>query len=260
MTARGVLAAGAVALLAAGAVACTPATDDEPDTIALTATPVPEATPTPEPSPEPSPTPEATPTPTPEEERDPTDADRARFVAGYEPDGVSGMRQVAFDITGDGIREVVFVLVADAEQRSRVDVAAWAGTRYEIVTQDLGGPADRIEDLRISDITADGRTEIVVEQMFAASAHSASLWQVTPSASLERLVGHGDCFDGSHTYGDTSVQVFAQQDDRPAEVRADCEEEGLPQDLWPTLVYQWEDGAYRCDHRVTGGVRTDCEE
>lgn len=260
MAARGALTVVACALLVAGTIGCSPTPDDGPDPIALTATPVPEATPTPEPSPEPSPTPEATPTPTPEE-RDPTDADRAQFVADYEPDGTSGIRPVAADVSGDGVQEVVFALVADAEQLSRVDVAAWTGTRYEIVQRDLGGPADRIESLRISDITADGRTEIVVLQAFGASSRSASLWQATSEPRLERLTGHGDCFDGSHTYGDTEVQVLAHQDERPSQVRADCEEEGVPADLWPTVVYTWQDAAYRCDHRVTAdNFQVECED
>jgi hypothetical protein len=241
---------------------CAPAEDEvEPEVIAVTATPVPEEVteePLPEPTPEPSPEEVAEPTPTAPEERDPTDSDRARFIASYDPGGVSGGRQVAADIDGDGIAEIVFAFVVEAEQRSRVDVAAWSGTSYDIVTRELGGPAERLEELRISDINGDGRIEVVVIQRVGDS-RSATLWVGGAGGALDPLRGVGDCFDGSHTYGDTDVTVADRTGDGRAEVRAVCEDPDRPRPLWPEVVYQWEDDAYRCSYRMEAdGSRTDC--
>lgn len=241
---------------------CAPANDEaEPEVIAVTATPVSEEVeeePTPEPTPEPSPDEDdAEETPTPEE-RDPTDSDRARFIAGYDPGGVSGSRQIAADIDGDGTLEIVFAFVVDAEQRSRVDVAAWSGAEYRIVTRELGGSAERLEELRISDINGDDRVEIVVIQSVGGS-RSATLWASLPGGELDPLRGVGDCFDGSHTYGDTDVTVADRTGDGRAEVRAVCEDPDRPQPLWPEVVYEWDDSAYRCSYRMEAdGSHTEC--
>lgn len=255
-----------VALLAVVAVllvGCPSAEQEEaaqPETIVVTATPVPaEVAEEPEPDePSPTPTPEPSPSPTPVEAREPTDGDRARFIASYDPGGVSGGQQVAADIDGDGTREVVFAWVVDAERRSRVDIAAWTGTSYEIVARELGGPAERLEDVRVSDLTDDGMVEVLTVQSVGSHALSATLWRGRDGGTLEPLRGVGDCFDGSHTYGDSDVRVADDTGDGRAEVRAVCEDD-RPRDLWPTVVYEWEDGAYRCSHRrEADGSRTDC--
>lgn len=235
--------------------------DGEPEAspIQLTASPVPTVTPTTDVSPDPDGDLRPEPTPTPPEERDPTDADRARFIASYRPSGVSSKREVAADIDGDGIREVVFTFVVDAERRSRVDIAAWTGTSYEIVERSAGGPADRIESVRITDLTDDDRTEIAVIQRTGAAGHSASIWQVLPGGTLRPLVAVGDCFAGSHTYGDTGVELRDRTGDGLVEIAAVCEDPETPEPLWPTVVYAWDGESYGCDHRITAdGVRTDC--
>src|SRR5690606_35448643 len=81
---------------------------DETAVPELTAEPVvPPSAPAPtEPSPtetdgSPSPT-EASPTPTESESRPPTDTDRSRFVADYQPGGAEDLEHVAQDLVGDG--------------------------------------------------------------------------------------------------------------------------------------------------------------
>lgn len=228
-------------------------------TFTLTPTPVaPDETP--EPTPEPTPSPEDPEEEEEEEPRDPTDADRARFIAEYRPGGATGMQHVAADLDGDGIREIVFASVLASEDRTRVDVAAWTGTTYEIVDREPGGPAERIDSFRISDVNLDGRTDVVVVQSIGSSGQSASVWSGAPGGMLDPLRAVGDCFDGSHTYGDTGVNVTDRTGDGRAEIAATCEDADLPQPLWPTVVYVWRDGAYRCDHRETSdGVTTECQ-
>jgi hypothetical protein len=169
------------------------------------------------------------------------------------------MRHVAADIDGDGTHEIVFAFVVDAERRSRVDVAAWAGTEYVIVERAPGGPADRLEALRISDLTADGRTEIALIQRIGSAGHSASVWQAESGGTLRPLNAAGDCFNGSNTYGDTGVRLRDRTGDGRTEIEAVCEEADTPQALWPTVVYAWDDEVYRCDRRITAdGVETEC--
>lgn len=196
-----------------------------------------------------SPTPSPTPTPTIEPPREPTDADRARFIAGYRPAGTSDHRNVAIDLDGDGQKEIVFAFVVDGEHRTQVDVADWLGTRYEITAAEAGGPAGNLADFRVQDLTADGVLDVLLAQTVGTSGTSASLWSSAGDGTLRPLTASGDCFDGSHTYGDAGVVVEDGDGDGAAEIRATCEEPDRPQPLWPVVVYVWDGTTYRCHHR-----------
>lgn len=202
-------------------------------------------------SPEPTATPSAAPsaTPSPTGPREPTDADRARFVAGHRPGGTSDMRNLAIDLDGDEQKEIVFAYVVDAENRSQVDVANWTGTEYVLTEQAPGGPADELAEVEIRDVNADGAIEIAVFQTVGASGSSVTLWAAGADGSLSPLNAHGDCFDGRNTYGDTGATIADRDGDGAGEVYATCQDEDLPAPLWPEVVYVWQDDAYRCDHR-----------
>lgn len=213
---------------------------------------------TPGPSPTVSPGPTASPSPS--GPRDPSDADRARFVAGYRPGGTSDMRNIAIDLDGDEQKEIVFAYVVDAENRSQVDVADWTGTEYAISEQAPGGPADELSDLAVRDINADGVIEVAVFQTVGASGNSVTLWAAGEDGTLSGLPAHGDCFDGRNTYGDAGAEMADRDGDGAGEIYATCQDEDLPAPLWPEVVYVWEDGAYRCDHREhPDGPDTPCD-
>lgn len=194
-----------------------------------------------------SPGPTASPSPT--GPREPTDADRARFVASYRPGGTSDMRNLAIDLDGDEQKEIVFAYVVDAETRSQVDVADWNGTEYVIADQAPGGPADELADLQVRDINADGIIEVAAFQTVGASGNSVTLWAAGDGGRLVGLPAHGDCFDGRNTYGDTGAEIADRDGDGAGEIHATCQDEDLPAPLWPDVVYVWQDDAYRCDHR-----------
>lgn len=246
--------------LALVAGACSRGGDPQAEPTRLTAEPVvaitgvePTASPTASPSPTGSPTEDET------AERDPTDTDRARFVANYRPGGTSDMRDVSVDLDGDGIKEIVFAYVVDSERRIRVDVADWRGNRYEISAQGSGGSADDLVNLRINDVNADGRLELVTMQRVGGSSESLSLWAGVENGGLEALVARGGCFSGGNTYGDSEASMEDSDGDGTEEIRAVCEEAELPQPLWPTDVYVWKDGAYRCEFRErSGNAREPC--
>ncbi|MGH3441023.1 MAG: FG-GAP repeat domain-containing protein [Nitriliruptorales bacterium] len=257
-TARPVAALCALVLVAA---ACSRDGDPLGEPTRLIAEPVEATAPDPGPTASPDASPSPTESPTEEEtgERDPTDTDRARFVADYRPGGTSDLRDVSVDLDGDDVKEIVFAYVVDSERRTRVDVADWRDNRYEISAQRSGGPADDLVDVRIHDVNADGRLEVVTLQRVGSSSESLSLWAGVENGGLEPLQARGGCFSGGNTYGDSEASMRDSDGDGAEEIRAVCEEAELPQPLWPTDVYVWSDGAYRCEFREReGGTREPC--
>lgn len=208
-----------------------------------------EAQPSPSPS-SPSPSPSDTPSPTPTEDdtattspsptetepRDPTDTDRARFVAAYDPGSASSLQHVATDVDGDGTDEIVFAYVRDGRV-AHVDVAWWTGTSYQIGFEADGGAATAIDRLRVADVTADGSTELVTDQSTADTA-SVTLWQVSGPGEVRPLEAVGGCHDGSNTYGVTGATLEDRDADGADEVYATCPDGS-------TARYRWEAGAYR---------------
>lgn len=255
------MSVGVLMLVALIGVACdSGGTPNAAPTGSLTAEPIAPTGETVSPAPTVTASPGPTASPSAPEPRDPSDADRARFVAGHRPSGTSDIQNIAIDLDGDEHKEIVFAYVVDAENRSQVDVADWTGTDYAITEQVPGGPADELSDLRIRDINADGTLEVAVFQTVGASGNSLTLWAAGPDGGLVGLPAHGDCFDGRNTYGDTGAEIADRDGDGAGEVYATCQDEDLPAPLWPEVVYVWEDGAYRCDHREhPDGPDTPCE-
>lgn len=245
----------AAALVAA--VALTACGDDDPGIEqgidALEASPLESETPTTEPTENPSP---FSPTPSPSEEptpdaspREATDTDRARFVAEYRPDGASDLEHVAIDLTGDAVEELVFAYVSNATT-ARVDVAYWNGASYDVGYRAEGGPAARIDRLRVADVNGDGRTEVATFQSNGGGS-SLTLWQVVGEQALTGLRAQGGCADGLNTYGVVGAELEDRDGDGAAEVYASCDDSPLPVAAWSTHAYVWEDGAYRYDDTVS---------
>lgn len=231
-----------------GAVLLLGACAGEPRSVSLQAEPSRSEAPTSPPS-EPIPTPTSTPRPssstiTEASPHDPTDTDRARFVADHHPAEATGMQDVAADVDGDAIDELVFAYV-ESGTRVRVDVAWWTGTDYEVAFSDAGGRASTIDRLGVRDLTGDGHVELVTYQSGSGSTASASLWSVRAARRVERLVAVGGCHDGSHTYGTAGVRIEDRDGDGAAEIEATCDDAPLPVAEWSSDTYVWEDGAYR---------------
>ena len=198
---------------------------------------VPTSSPDPSPSPTPTPSPSASPSPS-----GPSEAEKARYAAAYAPEGSQGVEHVAIDLDADGIEELLFTYVR--ERRSRVDVAAWDGAEYRVVADATGGAAQRIERVRVGDVNADGRTEIVT---FEADETGASLtaFAAVGADSIVGLRAVGGCYDGSATYGVVGAELRDTDGDGIPEIVARCDDSPLPVSAWSEETYRWEDGAYR---------------
>jgi hypothetical protein len=232
----GVLAGVLVFLLIVAGVLFLGGNGEEPTGPDLTATPVPtppeEPTPERTPTPTPIPTPTPTPTPTPvDEEREPTDADAAAFTAAFQPAGARDLESVTVDVTGDGRAEIVVASIAN--NATRIDVAAWTGTAYEVVFTDQGGPADEITAFSVRDVNEDGVREIITFQRVGQDGESLSIWG-WDGDEFGRQVADDGCWDGSHTFGAIGAELRAGQ------IIATCDDSPLPTAAWTSDVYVWD--------------------
>lgn len=211
--------------------------DDDPDDLVGTpvetsATPTATDTASPTASPTPTGTPTPTPTETEEGDREPTDADAARFSSTYQPPGGEDVESVTVDMNDDERPEVV--VVSRANEVVRLDIAAWSGRAYEVVFTDQGGPADEIVEFIVRDVNDTGTREVVTRQRSGADGESLSIWGWDGEA-FARQPARGGCWDGSHTYG----IIGAELDD--GEIRATCDDAPLPSSAWRTHIYVWDD-------------------
>lgn len=242
---RTVAAVGVVLLLAA---ACSD--DGDPQASpgprgTLTASPIDDPSAGPD-LPSPGPTASATPSPTASPtERVPTDTDRARFVRNHAPEGASDLEHVAADVDGDDVDELVFVYVRSGARVSHVEVAWWNAEdeAYAIEWSDDGGPAERIDRLRVTDVNADGRTELVVDQSVGSSGASMTLWRAG-DRRFEPLAAVGGCHDGSNTYGVVGAELRNEDGDPALEIVASCDDSPLPPAAWNSDVYDWGGSSY----------------
>src|SRR5690606_14008148 len=128
-----------------------------------------------------------TPSPTPAD-REPTDADRARFASTHHPAGATGIRHVAVDVDGDGRDELVFAMLLDG--RVRVEVAWWQGTTHGVEAAVTGAAASRLRGLATRDINGDGLVELVVGHATNQTA-GLDVWVVLERGDLGRVRGRG---------------------------------------------------------------------
>lgn len=215
--------------------------------LSLTAEPL-SPSPTPSPSPEPSPSPvddalatSASEEPSPEPTA-PAASEAARFVSSYRPDDARALDHVALDLDADGIDEIVFTYVADGV--SRVDIAWWSpADGYAIGSRGEGGVATAVDAVRIADINADGRTEIVTFQSDDKGS-SLSVWALTERRDLEGLRARGGCDDGAYTYGVVGAELRDVDGDAVDEIVATCDDSPLPVRAWSEDTYRWDGEAY----------------
>ena len=201
--------------------------------------PAPSVTPsatTPSAAPSPSPEPSSTPHP-------PSDTEQARFVAGYQPDNATDLEHVAIDLNGDGVDELVFTYARTDANVAHVDIAFWDGTAYHVDVGADGGPADRIDKVQLTDVNADGVTEVVLFESTSSGGGSLTMWQLRDHR-LVPLRGQGGCDDGTNTYGVIGAKLEDRNGDGSAEIYATCDESPLPVAAWGTDRYVWQNGAY----------------
>lgn len=166
--------------------------------------------------------------------REPSPGDAADFAVTFRPEGATSSEAVAADLDGDGSEEVVVASVVGG--RTRLDVARWSGTAYELtpVQPVEGGPADALERVAVRDIdgTPDTR-EIVTYQTAAPDRRSLSVWawDGTAVVGLEAVEG---CWAGSHTYGVVGATLQSTR------ITASCDGSPEPQSEWPSDVYVYD--------------------
>jgi hypothetical protein len=208
------------------------------------ASPGPVATPTPSAAP-----PVSTPAPTPTvggddpvEDRQATAADAAAWLATVDLAGVDGLRGTAVDLDGDAGPELVLRGVRDG--RGWVGVATWDGGTYAVVTQDVGAPARRTDDLRVADVNGDGAPEVVLMTAGDGSA-SLSLWSLPTTDRLVRVRSSGGCNGGGHVFGVIGAELVAGPRAGVLDVVATCDDSPLPVADWGSARFRWDGDAYR---------------
>lgn len=217
------------------------------------------------PAPTPAPTasvPPAPPPPPPEDEGDvviPPEPDDDR----YQPDDPDRIPSVTIsttprdrltrrvDVDDDGVPERVWSAVVGDEVHIRVDELV--DGRWRTGPARRGPVADRLVDLRIADLTGDGRPEIWTWQWVATEGQSITLWDYV-DGELRRMDASGGCWHGSNTFGLVGALVQHATPGRPIQIAAICEDPELPWWQWPAELYRWEGGRWTAD-RLVGKYR-----
>jgi hypothetical protein len=172
------------------------AREDAPAELETPATPDPTEVPTGLPvEPVPTPTDLGTETPPPPE-RDPEPADVAAFTARYAPDGARVVELLTADLDDDGAEDIVIASLAGSDLV--VELAAWDGRAYGIVTSERLAAADELDAFVLRDVTADGAREVVVA-FTGPDGSRLALWR-RAEEGLERLVTRGGCADGGRVH------------------------------------------------------------
>lgn len=155
------------------------------------------------------------------------------------------------DLDGDGMPERVWSAVVADVVHTRVDELV--GGRWRNGPVRRGPVADRLVDLRIADLTGDGRSEIWTWQWVATEGQSVTLWSYAGD-ELQRMDASGGCWNGSNTFGLMGALVQRATPGRPIQIAAICEDPALPWWQWPSALYRWEDGRWTAD-RLVGKYR-----
>lgn len=155
------------------------------------------------------------------------------FAAQYDRDELGGAsRWAVADVTGDDVEEVVFASVSGGA--TRLDVAERRGGAYEVVFQDQGGAAERVDTLTVEDFTGDGVAEIVTEQSSGEFGASLTIWG-GKDGEYRGQAAVGGCWEGSYTYGVIGAEIAMKR------ITATCDESPLPMSSWSSHVYVWQD-------------------
>ena len=165
----------------------------------------------------------------------PTDADATVFIAQYETVYGDDSRSLASDVDADGVNELVLARITDGV--AMLDVARWSGEGYEVVYNDEGATADRLDSLIARDINGEPGMEIVVTQSLGETGTSLTVWGARGDRVRPQRA-RGGCWDGSKTYGITGAVISDQR------ITATCDGSPLPRADWPSDVYVWADGGW----------------
>ena len=165
----------------------------------------------------------------------PTDADATAFIAQYETVYGDDSRSLASDVDADGVNELVLARITDGV--AMLDVARWSGEGYEVVYNDEGATADRLDSLIARDINGEPGMEIVVTQSLGETGTSLTVWGARGDRVRPQRA-RGGCWDGSKTYGITGAVISDQR------ITATCDGSPLPRADWPSDVYVWADGGW----------------
>jgi hypothetical protein len=155
------------------------------------------------------------------------------------------------DLDGDGIPERIWAAIVADVVHIRVDELV--GGRWRNGPVRRGPVADRLVDLRIADLTGDGRPEIWTWQWVATEGQTITLWSYAGD-ELRRMEASGGCWSGSNTFGLVGALVQRATPGRPIQIAAICEDSTLPWWQWPSALYRWEDGRWTA-HRLVGKYR-----
>lgn len=173
--------------------------------------------------------------------REATAADAAAYIRDVVVPAVPAPSGVAVDLDGDGVLEVLLTGVLNG--RGWVGVATWNGTDYGIVDQDDGGPGDRVVDVSVSDVNADGTDEVVLDVGGSGTA-SLAIWAIDDGPALRRLPAQEGCHDGSHVYGVIGADLTLGPGPG-LDVVASCDDSPLPVADWSSQTWRWARGAFR---------------
>ena len=212
-------------------------------------------------SPEPAPT-AVDPSSSPTDDEPSTDPTDAPSDGSTEEDGPSGpsstaiatlvgeqlaaageaAQHVVADLDDDGSVEVVLASVQD--DRVAVEVWWWRpGRGFGSPATVDAGRGRTVTELRATDLTEDGTTELLVG-VGGGARDSLAVFTVASGGEVVPREAVGGCFAGSHVYGATSAFLQARPDGPPAIV-ATCDDSPLPVADWSTAVYEFREGAYR---------------
>jgi len=157
------------------------------------------------------------------------------FIAQYETVYGDDSRSLASDVDADGVNELVLARITDGV--AMLDVARWSGEGYEVVYNDEGATADRLDSLIARDINGEPGMEIVVTQSLGETGTSLTVWGARGDRVRPQRA-RGGCWDGSKTYGITGAVISDQR------ITATCDGSPLPRADWPSDVYVWADGGW----------------
>ncbi|HSJ45580.1 MAG TPA: VCBS repeat-containing protein [Euzebyales bacterium] len=147
---------------------------------------------------------------------------------------------VQVDLDGDGVNERVWAAIVRDQTETRVEQVV--DGRWTPMEAHSGPAADRLVELRVRDLTGDGRPEVYTRQWVATQGESLTIWSYRDGA-LARMRMSGGCYNNANTVGITGALV-EEVDEDGATIAAICRDDGLPPQQWSSAIYVWRDGRW----------------
>jgi hypothetical protein len=152
---------------------------------------------------------------------------------------------VQVDLDGDGVNERVWAAIVSDQVLTRVERVV--DGRWTPRDAHTGAAADRLVELRVRDLTGDGRSEVYTRQWVATEGGSLTMWSYR-DADLARMRMVGGCYSEANTVGITGALVEEVGEDS-ATIAAICRDDGLPPQQWSSAMYVWRDGRWDFDRQ-----------